>query len=84
MHPYEGEILSFSGSALKEHERQVAEFMRQAKAANPELYREVSERHTVLTDKQLAYRRAKEVPWQYLDEDGNDGDHKRRFAKGRR
>ena len=53
--------MSLSGDARNEHERQVADFLRQAQAANPSLYDEVTARHTVLTESQLASRRAKEL-----------------------
>ena len=46
---------------LRDHERQVAEFLAQAEAENPERYREVAERNPVLTDRQLQNRRSKEA-----------------------
>ena len=47
--------------ALRDHERQVKEFLAQAEAENPEVYREVMGRYPVLTDRQLQNRRSKEI-----------------------
>jgi hypothetical protein len=56
-----------SGQALNYHERRVTEFLKQAKADNPELYKETVDRHLVLTESQLRYRRQREVPLGMLE-----------------
>lgn len=48
-------------SETRDHERQVAAFMKQAEAENPELFAEVAGRHVVLTDNQLRRRRQIEI-----------------------
>jgi uncharacterized protein involved in exopolysaccharide biosynthesis len=59
-----------SKRALQDHERQVAEFMAQAEAENPEHYREVTERYAVLTDRQLQNRRSKQPSLDAMLEQG--------------
>jgi hypothetical protein len=45
-----------------EHERRVREFFKAAEATDPVKYAEVKARHKVLSERQLAYRRLREVP----------------------
>lgn len=59
---------ALNGKALNEHERRVAEFMAKAEAENPDLYREVVGRHTVLTEKELKKRRERELPLEVLED----------------
>jgi len=65
-------LAQFGGSALREHERRVAEFMKQAKADNPELVKELEDRLPVLTEDQLRYRRRFEIPLESLDGEFED------------
>lgn len=55
------------GKALDEHERRISEFMAQAEAEKPDLYREVVGRHAVLTEQELKRRRNLEVPLEVLE-----------------
>lgn len=61
---------SASNRTLRDHERQIADFMAQAEAENPEFYREVAERNPVLTDRQLQNRRSTEASLDAFTEQG--------------
>ena len=64
-------------AAQPEHEALVAQFFARCQQNDPDLYREVCERHAVLTPSQMNHRARREIAGSQL----NDMDARRQFEE---